>query len=83
MSGDNNLGRLVPAGMAANDVVMRRAERSGIGVLQPSLGLDALAAMAGIMQPFTASSLVAAVPFNWAVFLKVGFWVLPGKSGVL
>ena len=59
--------------MAANDVVLRRAERSGVGILQPSLGLDALdAAMTHLMQPFTTCKLVAAVPFNWAVFIKVG-----------
>ncbi|GAB4814934.1 hypothetical protein N2152v2_001980 [Parachlorella kessleri] len=59
------------AGMAANDVVMRRAERSGVGILQPSFGLDALhAALTYLTQPFSTCNVVAAVPFNWAVFLK-------------
>nr|BAU61515.1 actin related protein2 [Parachlorella kessleri] len=59
------------AGMAANDVVLRRAARIGVGILQPSLGLDALhAAMTYLTQPFTTCNVVAAVPFNWAVFLK-------------
>ncbi len=59
--------------MAANDVVMRRAERGGVGILQPSHGLDALhAAMTYLTQPFTTCNVVAAVPFKWAVFFKVG-----------
>ncbi|GAB4814935.1 hypothetical protein N2152v2_001981 [Parachlorella kessleri] len=59
------------AGMAANDVVMRRAERGGVGILQPSLGLDALhAAMTYLTQPFTTCNVVAAVPFNWAIFFR-------------
>ena len=58
--------------MAANDVVMQRAQRSGVGLLQPALGLDALrAVMTGIMQPFAGSALVAVAPFEWGVLLKV------------
>ena len=41
--------------------------------MQPSLGLKMLdSTINNIMQPFTMYKLVAAVPFNWGVFLKVG-----------
>lgn len=60
------------AGMAANDKVMQRARRSGVGVLQPYLGLDGLrTVMATGLQPHVTSSLVAVVPFDWTVLLKV------------
>jgi hypothetical protein len=73
--------------MAASDAVMRRAARSGVGLLQPALGLDALrAVMTGMMQPFAGSALVAVVPFDWDVLLKVreqltDVSMLPGHVG--
>ena len=63
---------VLPAGMAANELVLRRNERSGIGVLQPLVGLDALqAAVSGLRQPLAPPEIVIAAPFNWTVFLKV------------
>ena len=58
--------------MAANDLVGRRALSSGIGIVQPNAGLDALAAtIAGRMRPHASTSVMAVVPFDWGVLLKV------------
>ena len=60
------------AGMAANDLVTRRALRSGVGIVQPSAGLDALASvMAGSTRPHLRTSVLTVVPFDWGLLLKV------------
>ena len=58
--------------MAANDLVTKRFSRSGLGILQPSAGLSALGSiLANSMRPHTRTSIIAVVPFDWGVLLKV------------
>lgn len=53
-------------GMANDPVVIQRAKRTGLGLLQPEQGLDGLHAMVlGVLRP-----VVAAVPVTWNVLLK-------------
>jgi hypothetical protein len=56
------------AGMADDKVVMQRAARTGLGLLQPQQALDVLGA---VMLGRGAAALVAAVPVTWATLLKV------------
>ena len=60
------------AGMAANDLVMQRVRRTGVGVLQPGQGLDALCGMtASLATGGALTTTLAAVPFDWPVLHKV------------
>lgn len=60
------------AGMAANSTVMQRVQRSGLGVLQPSIGLDALdTLLSRVSHPYFNIESLAVVPFHWGRMLKV------------
>ncbi len=64
---------ITAAGMAASEVVMKRVKRTGVGIIQPDLGLDALASiLATGLQPHALTDKIAVVPFDWEVMLKVG-----------
>ena len=58
-------------GMAADEAIMARVKRTGLGLLTPATGLSALAAvLTHITSPATHHSLLAAVPVVWPTLLK-------------
>lgn len=59
--------------MAADVATQDRIKRTGLGVLPPATGLQALAALlASVSQPHPRAQTLASVPVDWALLLNVG-----------
>jgi hypothetical protein len=59
--------------MAADLATQERIKRTGLGVLPPATGLQALAALiASGTRPHPRAQTLASVPVNWATLLNVG-----------
>lgn len=54
------------AGMANDAATLARVQRSGMGVLQPAMGMQALAALLGARSP----AVFSAAPVHWVVLLR-------------
>jgi short-subunit dehydrogenase len=64
------------AGMAADEAIVQRAKRTGLGLLQPSSGFDALAIIMRTVGSLF-NGMMAAVPVDWHTLLKVRLWHPP------
>ena len=60
-------------GMAADPVAAARIKRTGLGIIHPSIGIQAMAALLGAMHSNAAlmtHSLISAVPVDWQHIFK-------------
>jgi len=58
------------AGMATDPIVVQRAKRSGLGLLDPHDGLDGLSSILLLASGNSIQPVVAAVPVSWSTLLK-------------
>lgn len=58
------------AGMATDPIVVQRAKRSGLGLLDPQHGLDGLGSILFLANCSSVQPVVAAVPVTWSTLLK-------------
>ena len=57
--------------MAADAVVARRVQRTGLALLQPAAGLAGLhTVLSALANPHAAAALVAVVPVDWSIILR-------------
>ena len=57
--------------MAADEAIVQRAKRTGMGLIEPLSGLACLhTIMSAVAEPFAAATLVSAVPADWSVLLR-------------
>jgi 3-oxoacyl-(acyl-carrier-protein) synthase/NAD(P)-dependent dehydrogenase (short-subunit alcohol dehydrogenase family)/acyl carrier protein len=58
------------AGMATDPIVVQRAKRSGLGLLEPQHGLDGLSFILLLATGNSIQPVIAAVPVSWSTLLK-------------